>query len=610
MNFPLKTLESLSSVFGYFTSRSRDAINGLWLGYHLSIEELRKKASRFTGAQSCVDRDADDSVALSIQTGPLNSIPLYLDPLAKVFNFKPVLIHEFDTVDHVCVAENVWKQIYGYFSHTTTIAASDQAKIPQTFAETPQNIAGAFYAVCGEYAAATVGIWRMKVGDYIEYYISIVPGIVFGDQPTMYMTTGMSYMVGESILSVPTIRSRTTDEGTVSDSNDYYTEGVDYRFWRNGHVVEFYPDKVRRLTGWPVLFSTDATTVNTELYQTRGSTVDMGSYDKLMLDNASAAAAIYAAEASVLESGDLDRYAQSLASVYRMPVADRTYSVIGQFEAVGYRLEYTNSRWAMITKAAVPYTGKALVGNTVYQFENGSTETVSDLSGMTAHPLIIGRYVLKSRSYSDGDSVQIVQFTDPEGTLVGKVDSILDVCLLVYGGKVLPSAVLETNDDGKKCVVHFVPQSVGTGAMTMSAGTDSILTTYKYDSSAEDVPLYHDPEFPAPSTSDSEHPVGTMIFMNPDHKMLVLYDGSTYVRFYMDSPVYSRLNPGDTVYAGDILCESMIVGPSDLYPSIRHSDICRHSDKSRHANSILEIVQVTQIAGYGADFPDSVVEIG
>lgn len=624
MIFPAKTLWSLSAVLKFFDEKSRTAINGLWYGFHLAVEQLRGKARRIVGVQTGVNVAIGDVVEIGI--GPLYSVPLYLNPLDNTSTFRVVSVRPYDDVCHLEIDEVVWRQLYGYLISSPGVVESDyylqpnsstnaEFSLPTVLSDTPNNVGSAFYFVFGSSYWCVRGLW--KFGDpatsaQAQYYISLIPND-FDVLPITQgsLTTALSYQVNESTLAIEDLYSRPTDEGANETANLHYVNGVDFRYWEETKVVEFFSDKAQDLGLVEYLYCRSAEVINNELYQWRGTMVDIGSYGVARVDNTTASDMIRAAELSLTMTGDLKKYETTLASAYRLPVAGAKYTVIGQFESVGYSLTGSSGSWELVSDSTVPYSGPALVGNTVYDVLSGIITTTNDLLGLTCHPLVRGRYDIQSWYHVTGAGYQVIIVDDPDLTLVSKIEKNIQVCRDMYNRSVLPAADIDI--DGIRSVIHFI-SSEGDSEVGSKVADASVLMTYCYDYTAEDVPLYHDIEFPDFDTlpvASGNQIIGTMVYRNPDHKMLILEDESeTRIKYYIDSPLYSRLNPGDVVEPGDLLVESLIVDSVGMFPGVKHLDFCRYSDKACHANSILELVQVNQIAGYGNDFPDQVVEIG
>lgn len=592
--FPLGLLQTVSGVIKFFDTTTRDMAEGLWYSYHIAIEELRKRAKTVADAESCVHNEVNHTASLTFSL--FTAMPVYLNPMSMSYQFKAVSSRTSGGYFKIEIDELSYRQIYG------AIAYSDSRK--------------RLYVIDGENAfkvmdMSTTADGRSGAGAQVRYWLLTPEGGEIIDGASIYVTTGLTHRIDDNVLELPYLRVRSTDEGTTQDGNEKFLPDTDFVFWPESKTVEFMPDVANRLSEGAALFCQDAKRINTDLYSVSGGPVGINSWQQVRVDNPTAAAIINSAGQAILGSGDLAMHQRCLAVQYRIPVADRDYVVVGQIETFGYSIK------GLTLVSNGQHTGPVMIDKVLYKVASnvivsviGTQAMPTDLTGKQAHPFVAGRYDVVKYFNNDADWFQSLHVIDPYSGIGTAIAAIYDTCVVASQGLVLPSGILEV--DGTKSVIHFVSQTIsGDQLNKTSLSSSTKLMCYKYDKSTDEYPLYHDMPFPAQNANDnSEHAIGTMVFMMPRHKTLVMTDDNgVEVRYPIDSPLYSRLNPGDIVKKGDILCENVTVETSATMPGVGNAICFRYNSKVISDNCIFETVQVNQIAEYGKDYPDKVVEV-
>ena len=299
-----------------------------------------------------------------------------------------------------------------------------------------------------------------------------------------------------------------------------------------------------------------------------------------------------------------------MATALRVPVSDKTYTVVGQFETVGYVVGQNNT---VITQFNGLISGTVYVDGILYPISANVIDFDGSLQGKTAYRLLPGRYDVVKYYSSPGSSstYQTLMVLDPWTGLGQAISGIVAVCSTSSQGSSLPEAALEIFNTSRS-FIHFVASDTSNLLKTEALDLTVALRCYQFDPIGDDFPVYHDLAFPAEggSTGDGTTVIGSMIMAWPRHKTLILVDDQGgVIRHYLDAPLYSRLNPGDVIAQGDILCENIIVEAQGQLPGLKNTSAFRFSDKTSSANSIFEIVQVNPIASFGRDYPDEVMEV-
>jgi len=459
----------------------------------------------------------------------------------------------------------------------------------------------------------------LATGEWIDSpskfkYMIVVEGdisYIGSNSFTIYLTTGRAYDIENYVLSMPTLQSFITP-GTAPEYR------IDRDYTLGNSIVEFKENifETSDIEFDTYLYCPKVPIIEHMLFELYGTLVDNPDWLNFNYDNYSSKAAINSLLLSIQNSSTRYDYERALNVYYGLPVAPEDSQVVGLYESYGYEIIGVTGNVLTLTLPEgedlhkfIQPGGKFFIEDKkdlIIQVVNDralGTVTVTDASdivvGDKVHVKLKNRFAIK-KVWKEGDysatSPAYVDIYTSNGS--GAISHIIDVINNTSKNNVYPEMIisgtdnLENNYNG---IYHIKNAEVA------PLESSQVIRLSLYKAEDDEDPLYNDY---IDVTSIDNLSAGYAHIPWPTHKFLyLLMDGNKYHKAYLDAPIDTIFDEGDTLSQYQTIARNVSVANKTMFPGWYQFDHFRRFHGLNYQSDIVELTKTVPGAIFGDYFP-------
>ncbi len=565
-----------------------------------------KVTIQYGGATSIVW--ASDSLTITVvkanpnQMSDIESAPDTGTPWATKLNISPKGATKAPIINNVD-----FEDLYNYVN-----AQTDSGRYYQNAGQVWRFFDG--YSIAGGDTVGDLGVgeWVDSIAKY-RYVVEVGGSLEYlgSEEFTIYFTTGKSYDINTEVLDLPYLNSG-IEIGGIN-----FTKDIDYVFV--DHIVEFNEDPFA-VSGVEVdsyLYCKKTPVIEKYLFTQHGGMVGIDDWTQYNYRNISGKAALNTLQKSLRNVSSLQEYERAMNVYYGLPVSPEKCKVVGLFESYGYKVigisgltvtveiksgeeihPFVQPQCVIINSEGTQYT---ITGMITDRTQGKITlNTVDGISyGDRLNVRLNNKFKLKNVYAETSSTPAYVDAYIREGFRPIKhvIDTVNTITgrwpeLIIHG-----TSKLSVNYDG---LYH------ATDAAPHPSGDPSLIRITLYKPAYDEDPLYND----YIGTDSVDMQGGFAHLPWPTHKFLYLYmsESDKLYRAYMDAPMDTIYDSGDSLLQYQIICRNASVLNGTLFPTWNQYRNFRRSPDINTGSNIVEMIFADPSGVFGEYFPARYLE--